>query len=111
MRSFLREPARHEERIRVTTSADPTGLRTRQPNWRRESMTKKTKPRYTLIRGDYYILYPDLPENGPQPDGDTISFLPDNEDLITGLKRFSGRSAERKHLGTYNVRFEGIDAL
>jgi endonuclease YncB( thermonuclease family) len=69
------------------------------------------KSRYTLIRGDYYILYPDLPKNGPQPDGDTVNFLPDNDDLITGLKRFSDRSVERKHLGTYNVRFEGIDAL
>jgi len=71
----------------------------------------KKKARYTLIRGSYYILYPDLPKNGPQPDGDTINFLPDNEDLVTGLKRFNNRSAERKHLGTYNVRFEGIDAL
>jgi endonuclease YncB( thermonuclease family) len=64
-----------------------------------------------LISGDYYILYPDLPRNGPQPDGDTISFLPDNDDLVQDLPRFSNRSAERKHLGTYNVRFEGIDAL
>src|SRR5262245_59485848 len=74
-------------------------------------MAKKTKPRYTMIRGSYYILYPDLPKNGPQPDGDTINFLPDNEDLVTGLTRFTNRSAERKHLGTYNVRFESIDAL
>ena len=72
---------------------------------------KHKKARYTLIRGSYYILYPDLPKNGPQPDGDTINFLPDNEDLITGLTRFTSRSAERKHLGTYSVRFEGIDAL
>src|SRR5262245_32312354 len=74
-------------------------------------MAKKTKPRYTMIRGSYYILYPDLPKNGPQPDGDTINFLPDNEDLVTGLTRFTNRSAERKHLGTYSVRFESIDAL
>src|SRR5262245_29513372 len=73
--------------------------------------TKKTKPRYTLIRGDFYILYPDLPKNGPQPDGDTINFLPDNESLITSLRRFSNRSPERKHLGTYSVRFEAVDAL
>jgi len=68
-------------------------------------------PRYTLIRGEFYILYPDLPKNGPQPDGDTINFLPDHEDLVLALKRFSNRRAERKHLGTYSVRFEGIDAL
>lgn len=70
-----------------------------------------TRPRYTLIKGSFYILYPDLPKNGPQPDGDTINFLPDNDQLIPNLKRFSGRSAERKHLNTYSVRFEGIDAL
>lgn len=69
------------------------------------------RPRYTLITGEYYILYPDLPRNGPQLDGDTINFLPDNEDIIEALPRFSGRRPERKHLGTYSVRFEGIDAL
>lgn len=75
-------------------------------------MAKKTfKSRYRVITGDYYILYPDLPKNGPQPDGDTINFLPDDENLIEGLPRFSGRAPERKHLGTYSVRFEGIDAL
>ena len=68
-------------------------------------------PRYTLVSGDFYILYPDLPRNGPQPDGDTISFLPDNDDLIRSLPRFSGVAPDRKHLGTYSVRFEGIDAL
>jgi hypothetical protein len=68
-------------------------------------------PRYTLLTGDYYILYPDLPNSGPQPDGDTISFLPDNDDIVLGLPRFSGMWPDRKHLGTYSVRFEGIDAL
>ena len=68
-------------------------------------------PRYTLISGEYYVLYPDLPRNGPEPDGDTISFLPDHDDLVQALPRFSNTAAERKHLGVYNVRFEGIDAL
>ena len=62
------------------------------------------------MSGDFYILYPDLPRNGPQPDGDTISFLPANDDLIRSLPRFSGVAPDRKHLGTYSVRFEGIDA-
>jgi len=61
---------------------------------------KKKKSRYTLIRGSYHTLYLDLPKNGPQPDGDTINFLPDNDDLVQNLN-FSGRSVERKHLGTY----------
>ena len=46
-------------------------------------------PRYRLIRGDFYVLYPDLPRNGPEPDGDTISFLPENDDLVQALPRFS----------------------
>src|SRR5512144_2360994 len=68
-------------------------------------------PRYTLILGDFYILYPDLPRNGPEPDGDTINFLPDTDELIRRLPRFSAVGPDRRHLGTYGVRFEGIDAL
>jgi hypothetical protein len=68
-------------------------------------------PRYVLISGEFYVLYPDLPRNGREPDGDTISFLPDHDDLIWALPRFNGRPPDRKHLGTYSVRFEGIDAL
>jgi hypothetical protein len=68
-------------------------------------------PRYRLIRGDLYVLYPDLPRNGPEPDGDTISLLPDNDDLVQALPRFGDTPADRKHLGVYSVRFEGIDAL
>lgn len=68
-------------------------------------------PRYVLITGDFYVLYPDLPGNGPEPDGDTISFLPLHDDLVQALRRFNGTPPDRKHLGVYSVRFEGIDAL
>jgi hypothetical protein len=68
-------------------------------------------PRYTLIRGEFYIHYPDLPRNGPEPDGDTINFLPDNDDLVRSLPRFSNVWPDRRHLGTYGTRFEGIDTL
>ena len=68
-------------------------------------------PRYTLIRGEFYICYPDLPRNGPEPDGDTISFLPDNDDLVGSLPRFGNTGPDRRHLGTYGTRFEGIDTL
>jgi hypothetical protein len=37
--------------------------------------------------------------------------LPDNEDLIQALPRFSNVGPERRHLGTYGVRFEGTDTL
>ena len=69
------------------------------------------QPRYTLITGDFYIRYPDLPRNVPEPDGDTINFLPDNDDLVRSLPRFSNRGPDRRHLGTYGTRFEGIDTL
>ncbi|HZA16086.1 MAG TPA: thermonuclease family protein, partial [Pseudonocardiaceae bacterium] len=68
-------------------------------------------PRYTLIRGEFYICYPDLPRNGPEPDGDTINFLPDNDDLVGSLPRFGNTGPDRRHLGTYGTRFEGIDTL
>ena len=68
-------------------------------------------PRYTLVLGDFFIRYPDLPRNGPEPDGDTINFLPDNDSLVRDLPRFSNIGPDRRHLGTYGVRFEGIDTL
>lgn len=68
-------------------------------------------PRYTLVLGTFYILYPDLPNNGPEPDGDTISFLPDDDRVVRRLHRISGVAPDRRHLGTYAVRFESIDAL
>jgi hypothetical protein len=68
-------------------------------------------PRYTLITGDFYIRYPDLPRHGPEPDGETINFLPDTDDLVRGLPRFNQVGPDRRHLGTYSTRFEGIDAL
>jgi len=27
---------------------------------------------YTVLRGSFVIRYPDLPRQGPQPDGDTV---------------------------------------
>ncbi|MFI9508310.1 hypothetical protein [Nocardia sp. NPDC052566] len=68
-------------------------------------------PRYTMIKGHFYLFYPDLPAQGPEPDGDTVTFLPDNDDLVWALRRFSGTPPDRRHLGAYNIRFEGIDAL
>ncbi|HEY6421652.1 MAG TPA: thermonuclease family protein [Pseudonocardiaceae bacterium] len=67
--------------------------------------------RYTLLTGEFYIRYPDLPRNGPEPDGDTISFLPDSDGVVQKLPRFSGIAPDRRHLDTYSVRFESIDAL
>jgi hypothetical protein len=67
-------------------------------------------PRYTLITGEYHIFYPDIPRNGPQPDGDTVSFRPDDPLLIEALPR-QGRPPNFNRRGIIPIRFEGIDAL
>ena len=50
-------------------------------------MRRPGTPRYTLITGQYSIHNPDNPRRGPQPDGDTITFLPDSVDLVRRLRR------------------------
>ncbi len=66
---------------------------------------------YKLIKGEFHIFYPDRPRQGPEPDGDTLKFKPDNISLAYELVRpgipkpnFNGR-------GMINLRFEGLDAL
>lgn len=65
---------------------------------------------YTLIKGWYHIHYPATPLNGPEPDGDTLKFQPDNRALIENLPRpnFYPRFNQA---GMTSIRFEGIDAL
>src|SRR4029453_9164227 len=65
---------------------------------------------YTLLRGSFVIRYPDLPRQGPEPDGDTIKFLPDTPALVETLPRQSGRPADINARGI-SVRLEAIDAL
>lgn len=69
------------------------------------------KPRYTLIKGKYWIHNPDKPRQGPQPDGDTVRFEPDSIDLVRRLPRISGRPPNITTGGQINVRYEGIDTL
>ncbi len=66
---------------------------------------------YKLFKGEFYIFYPDLPHNGPEPDGDTLKFKPDNPLLLNGLKVNGGRGPSFNSRSMINVRFEGIDAL
>lgn len=68
------------------------------------------RPRYTIIHGQFRIHREDQPLQGPQPDGDTIRFEPDNVQLLYALPRFSGRPPDIRS-GGINVRYEGIDAL
>ncbi|NUS06063.1 MAG: lamin tail domain-containing protein [Nonomuraea sp.] len=65
---------------------------------------------YTLLRGSFVIRYPDLPRQGPEPDGDTIKFRPDSPALVEGLARPSGRPPDLTARGV-SVRLEAIDAL
>lgn len=73
-------------------------------------MKKPKTPRYTLIVGQFSIHNAQNPRQGPQPDGDTVRFLPNSVDLVQKLPRFSGRPPDITN-GHINVRYEGIDAL
>src|SRR3954454_14464430 len=65
---------------------------------------------YTLLTGEFVIRYPDLPRQGPEPDGDTVKFRPDTPGLVEMLPRRSGRPANINARGV-SVRLEAIDAL
>jgi hypothetical protein len=65
---------------------------------------------YTLLRGSFVIRYPDLPRQGPEPDGDTIKFRPDTPALVEALPRRSGTPPDINARGI-SVRLEAIDAL
>src|SRR4029450_6773608 len=65
---------------------------------------------YVVRRGECVIRYPDLPRQGPEPDGDTVKFLPDTPALVEALPRPSGRPADINARGIA-VRLEAIDAL
>lgn len=66
-----------------------------------------SNPRYTLLKGKFHIYYPDLPKQGPEPDGDTITFEPDNLDLLKNFKRYPDVTKREM----VKIRFEAIDAL
>jgi endonuclease YncB( thermonuclease family) len=65
---------------------------------------------YTLLRGRFVIRYPDLPRQGPEPDGDTVKFEPDTPALVETLPRRSGTPADLGLRGI-SIRLEAIDAL
>jgi len=65
---------------------------------------------YTLLAGEFVIRYPDIPRQGPEPDGDTVKFAPDTPGLVETLPRRSGRAPDITARGI-SVRMEAIDAL
>jgi hypothetical protein len=74
-------------------------------------MAATAKSRYTLIKGNFWIRYADQPRQGPQPDGDTITFHADKVTLVRNLPRLSGRGPNINARGNIPVRYEAIDAL
>jgi len=66
---------------------------------------------YTLLYGQFVIRYPDSPNNGPEPDGDTVRFAPVKQDLVWDLPQRSGRPPKISKRGNIAVRLEAIDAL
>lgn len=70
--------------------------------------------RYRLIAGQFYLRFEELTQpKQPQPDGDTVRFVPDNpfpffEPKI--IRRYGTAEPDLSNFGI-NVRFEGIDAL
>ena len=65
---------------------------------------------YMVLRGEFVIRYPDLPRQGPEPDGDTVKFRPDSPALVEALPRPSGTPPDLSARGI-SVRLEAIDAL
>jgi endonuclease YncB( thermonuclease family) len=65
---------------------------------------------YMVLHGQFVIRYPDLPRQGPEPDGDTVKFRPDSPALIEALPRPSGNPPDLNARGI-SVRLEAIDAL
>jgi endonuclease YncB( thermonuclease family) len=66
---------------------------------------------YKLIKGEFHIFYPDLPRQGPEPDGDTLKFLPTHAEHVWDLQSPGGTGPSFNGRGMINLRFEGIDAL
>jgi endonuclease YncB( thermonuclease family) len=66
---------------------------------------------YRLLTGQFVIRYPEAPRNGPEPDGDTIKFRPDDPSLVEDLGRISGTEPDFSRLHRISLRFEAVDAL
>ncbi|KAJ1323044.1 micrococcal nuclease [Microdochium nivale] len=66
---------------------------------------------YTLLLGRFVIRYADLPNQGPEPDGDTITFKPDDQDALRALPHAGGRPPKFSGRGNIGIRLEAIDAL
>ena len=65
---------------------------------------------FHAVRGVFVVRYPDLPRQGPEPDGDTVKFRPVSPAPVEALPRPSGTPPDINARGI-SVRLEAIDAL
>ena len=66
---------------------------------------------YRLFSVQLVIRYPEAPQAGPEPDGDTVKFLPDDPAGVADLARAGGVEPGFSSLHRISLRLEGIDAL
>jgi len=66
---------------------------------------------YRLLTGRYVIRYPEAPGRGPEPDGDTLKFRPDDPTLVEDLGRASGVEPDLSAQHRISLRLEAVDAL
>jgi hypothetical protein len=73
-----------------------------------------SEPRYKLVTGKFYARFDERrASDQPQPDGDTVRFVPDNPFALISsdrFKRYGFRGPDIREFGI-SIRFEGIDAL
>jgi endonuclease YncB( thermonuclease family) len=66
--------------------------------------------RYVVLTGKFQIRN-EAGGQQPRPDGDTIKFVVDDQDLVRNLPRFEGVAPKINRSGGINLRLEVIDAL
>lgn len=70
--------------------------------------------RYHLLTGQFFIRFDELPQKSqPQPDGDTVRFVPDNPFPFFNpsiIRRYGSTGPDLSNFGI-SVRLEGVDAL
>jgi hypothetical protein len=69
------------------------------------------RSRYTLVKGQFWIHYPDNPQSGPEPDGDSVRFKPDNRAIVNNLPWHSNVGPDFNARGLIQLRYEGIDTM
>src|SRR5262245_41730190 len=79
-----------------------------------EEIMPQEPKRYHLLTGQFFVRFEEQSQkNQPQPDGDTVRFVPDNPFPFFNasiIKRYGSVGPDLSNFGI-SVRFEGVDAL